>query len=201
MDALLVGLGNPGPEYAPHRHNVGFMALDRIADRHRFGAPRSRFRGVVAEGRIGAAKALALKPATFMNSSGDAVAEARQFYKLPPDRIFVLYDELDLAPGKVKVKKGGGAAGHNGIRSIDAAIGPEFWRIRIGIGHPGAKDLVLGYVLHAFAKSDRDWLEPTLDAVADEIGLMIDGENELFMTRVAAKLNPQRPPGTKKESG
>jgi PTH1 family peptidyl-tRNA hydrolase len=201
MDALLVGLGNPGPEYAPHRHNVGFMALDRIADRHGFGAAKARFRGVTAEGRIGPAKVLALKPSTYMNSSGDAVAEARQFYKLPPERIFVLYDELDLAPGKVKVKKGGGAAGHNGIRSIDAAIGPEFWRIRIGIGHPGRKELVLGYVLHAFAKSDRDWLEPVLDAVADEIVEMIDGRSELFMTRVAAKLTPQRPSGAKKDTG
>lgn len=201
MDALLVGLGNPGPEYAPHRHNVGFMAIDRITERHRFGPPRTRFRGLTAEGKIGEAKVLALKPATFMNSSGDAVAEARQFYKLPTDRVFVLYDELDLAPGKVKVKRGGGAAGHNGIRSVDAAIGPDFWRIRIGIGHPGAKELVLGYVLHAFAKTDRDWLDPTVDAVADEIVELIDGRSELFMTRVAAKLNPQRPSGAKKDAG
>jgi PTH1 family peptidyl-tRNA hydrolase len=126
MDALLVGLGNPGPDYAHHRHNVGFMALDRIAAQHNFGPPKSRFRALASEGNLGGLKVLALKPMTFMNSSGDAVAEAVRFYKLPSERVIVLYDELDLAPGKLKVKKGGGAAGHNGIRSIDAAIGPDF---------------------------------------------------------------------------
>ncbi len=193
MDALLVGLGNPGPEYALHRHNVGFMAVERIAARFNFGPARSRFRGLVAEGRVGEAKLLALKPATFMNRSGEAVAEAIQFYKLPPERVIVLYDEIDLAPGKLKVKRGGGAAGHNGIRSIDAAIGPDFWRVRIGVGHPGHKDLVHGYVLHAFAKADRDWLDPLLEAIADEIETMIQGKSELFMTRVAARLAPPRP--------
>jgi PTH1 family peptidyl-tRNA hydrolase len=197
LDALLVGLGNPGPEYALHRHNVGFMALERIASRHNFGAAKSRFRGLTAEGRIGSSKVLALKPTTFMNRSGDAVAEALQFYKLPPQRVIVLYDELDLAPGKMKAKRGGGAAGHNGIRSIDAAIGPDFWRVRIGIGHPGHKELVHGYVLHAFAKADRDWLDPMLDTISDEIEQLIHGHGEFFMTRVAAKLTPQRPPGTK----
>jgi PTH1 family peptidyl-tRNA hydrolase len=190
MDALLVGLGNPGPDYAPHRHNVGFMALDRIAARHNFSAAKSRFRAVTLEGRIGASKVLGIKPTTYMNNSGEAVAEAAQFYKLPPERVIVLYDELDLAPGKMKAKKGGGAAGHNGIRSIDAAIGPDFWRVRIGIGHPGRKEAVLGYVLHAFAKSDRVWLDPMLDAIADDIETMIAGQNELFMTKVAARLNP-----------
>jgi PTH1 family peptidyl-tRNA hydrolase len=193
MDALLVGLGNPGPDYGQHRHNVGFMALDRIAARHGFGAPRPRFRAMAAEGRIGAFKVLGLKPTTFMNSSGDAVAEAVQFYKLPPERVIVVYDELDLAPGKMKVKKGGGAAGHNGIRSIDAAIGPDFWRVRIGIGHPGRKEAVLGYVLHAFAKTDRDWLDPLLDTIADDIETMVAGQGELFMTKVAAHLAPPRP--------
>ena len=197
MDALLVGLGNPGPEYALQRHNVGFMALERVASRYSFGAAKSRFRGVTAEGRIGSLKVLGLKPTTYMNRSGDAVAEAVQFYKLPPERVIVLYDELDLAPGKMKVKKGGGAAGHNGIRSIDAAIGPDFWRVRIGIGHPGLKELVHGYVLHAFAKTDRDWLDPLLDAMADEFEAMVEGKAELFMTKVAARLTPQRPPGTK----
>ncbi|MDB5395966.1 MAG: aminoacyl-tRNA hydrolase [Rhodospirillales bacterium] len=197
MDALLVGLGNPGPEYALHRHNVGFMALERIGSRHSFGAARSRFRGLTAEGRIGTSKVLGLKPTTFMNRSGDAVAEALQFYKLSPERVIVLYDEIDLAPGKLKVKKGGGAAGHNGIRSIDAAIGPDFWRVRIGVGHPGVKELVHGYVLHAFAKADRDWLDPMLDAISDELAVMIDGQSELFMTRVAARLSPPRPSGTK----
>ncbi len=197
MDALLVGLGNPGPEFALHRHNVGFMALERIASRHGFGAPKSRFKGLAAEGRIGGMKVMALKPTTFMNRSGEAVAEAVQFYKLSPQRVIVLYDELDLAPGKMKAKRGGGAAGHNGIRSIDAAIGPDFWRVRIGIGHPGHKDLVHGYVLHAFAKADSAWLDPMLDAISDEIEQMVHGHGEFFMTRVAAKLTPQRPSGTK----
>ena len=197
MDALLVGLGNPGSEYALHRHNVGFMALERVASRYSFGVAKSRFRGLTAEGRIGSSKVLGLKPLTYMNRSGDAVAEALQFYKLPPERVIVLYDELDLAPGKMKVKRGGGAAGHNGIRSIDAAIGPDFWRVRIGIGHPGIKELVHGYVLHAFAKADRDWLDPLLDAMADEFEPMVEGKAELFMTKVAARLTPQRPPGTK----
>ncbi len=197
MDAILVGLGNPGPEFAQHRHNVGFMALQRIAERHGFGAVKSRFKGMTVEGRIGPKKVLALKPTTFMNRSGDAIAEAVQFYKVPLDRVIVLYDELDIAPGKMKAKRGGGAAGHNGIRSIDGAIGPDFWRVRIGIGHPGHKELVHGYVLHAFAKSDKDWLDPMLDAIADEIGLMLDGQGELFMTKVAARLTPQRPSGTK----
>jgi PTH1 family peptidyl-tRNA hydrolase len=193
MDALLVGLGNPGPDYAHHRHNVGFMALDRIAAQHNFGPPKSRFRALASEGNLGGLKVLALKPMTFMNSSGDAVAEAVRFYKLPSERVIVLYDELDLAPGKLKVKKGGGAAGHNGIRSIDAAIGPDFWRVRIGIGHPGRKEAVLGYVLHAFAKSDRDWLDPLLDAIADDIETMAAGQSELFMTKVAARLAPPKP--------
>ncbi len=193
MDALLVGLGNPGPEYALHRHNVGFMALERVASRHHFGAAKSRFRGLMAEGRIGSSKVLGLKPTTYMNRSGDAVAEALQFYKLKPEQVIVLYDEIDLAPGKLKVKKGGGAAGHNGIRSIDAAIGPDFWRVRIGVGHPGHKELVHGFVLHAFSKADRDWLDPLLDGIADEIDVMVDGKSELFMTRVAARLAPPKP--------
>jgi PTH1 family peptidyl-tRNA hydrolase len=197
VDWLLVGLGNPGPEYALHRHNVGFMALQRIAERHGFGSVKTRFKGMTVEGRIAGQRILALKPTTFMNRSGDAVAEAVQFYKIPPARVIVLYDELDLAPGKVKVKRGGGAAGHNGIRSIDAAISSDFWRVRIGIGHPGHKDLVHGYVLHAFAKADKDWLDPTLDAIADEFGALVEGQSELFMTKVAARLTPQRPAGTK----
>jgi PTH1 family peptidyl-tRNA hydrolase len=194
LDALLVGLGNPGPEYALHRHNVGFMALERVASRYHFGAAKSRFRGLTAEGRIGSSKVLGLKPTTYMNRSGDAVAEALQFYKLKPEQVIVLYDEIDLAPGKLKVKKGGGAAGHNGIRSIDAAIGPDFWRVRIGVGHPGHKELVHGFVLHAFSKADRDWLDPLLDGIADEIEVMVEGKNELFMTRVAARLAPPKPP-------
>jgi PTH1 family peptidyl-tRNA hydrolase len=191
--ALLVGLGNPGAEYAGNRHNVGFMALEAVARRHGFGPPRAKFQGMLAEGRIGDAKVLALRPLTYMNRSGEAVAAAASFYKIAPERVIVLYDEIDLAPGKLKVKQGGGAAGHNGIRSIDGHIGEDFWRVRIGIGHPGHKDLVHGYVLHDFAKSDRDWLDPLLDAVAEEIGAMVDGKPELFMTRVAARIAPPRP--------
>jgi PTH1 family peptidyl-tRNA hydrolase len=187
---LLVGLGNPGPDYAGNRHNVGFMALEAVAKRHGFTSPKSRFNGITAEGRIDGRKIIGLKPLTYMNRSGDAVAQAVQFYKLKPEDVIVLYDELDLDPGRVKVKKGGGAAGHNGIRSITAAIGPDFWRVRIGIGHPGHKDLVHGYVLHDFAKTDRTWLEPVLDGIADEIGLVVDGRSELFMTKIAARLPP-----------
>jgi PTH1 family peptidyl-tRNA hydrolase len=190
VDALIVGLGNPGAEYAGQRHNVGFMALEKIGSRYRFGTPKSRFQGITAEGRIGDSKVLGLKPTTFMNRSGDAVAAAVQFYKLKPQQIIVLHDELDLVPGKIRVKLGGGHAGHNGLRSIDAAIGPDFWRVRIGIGHPGLKELVLGYVLHNFAKADREWLDPALDAIADDIGLLIDGKHELFMTKVAGRIYP-----------
>jgi PTH1 family peptidyl-tRNA hydrolase len=190
VDALIVGLGNPGAEYAGQRHNVGFMALEKIGSHYRFGSPKSRFQGMTAEGRIGDTKVLGLKPTTFMNRSGDAVAAAVQFYKLKPQQVIVLHDELDLVPGKIRVKLGGGHAGHNGLRSIDAAIGPDFWRVRIGIGHPGLKELVLGYVLHNFAKADREWLDPALDAIADEIGLLIDGKHELFMTKVAGRIYP-----------
>jgi len=190
---LIVGLGNPGPDYAGHRHNVGFMALEAIARRHGFANPKNRFQGIIAEGRIAGRKVLGLKPLTYMNRSGDAVVAAAQFYKVAPSDIIVLYDEIDLAPGKMRVKQGGGAAGHNGIRSIDRAIGPDFWRVRIGVGHPGHKDLVHGYVLHDFAKADRAWLDPLLDGVADEIGALIEGQPELFMTRVAARLTPPKP--------
>ena len=191
---LLVGLGNPGAEYAGNRHNVGFMALEAIAKRNGFGSPRRRFQGITAEGRIAGRKVLGLKPLTYMNLSGDAVAAAAQFYKIAPADVIVLYDEIDLAPRKIRVKLGGGAAGHNGIRSIDRAIGPDFWRVRIGVGHPGHKDLVHGHVLHDFAKADREWLDPLLEAIGDEIGAMIDGKPELFMTRVAARIRPPEPP-------
>ncbi|GIL40413.1 aminoacyl-tRNA hydrolase [Roseiterribacter gracilis] len=182
---LLVGLGNPGPEHAKQRHNIGFLALDRIAERHGFGPWGKRFQGLFAEGRLNGEKVLALKPQTFMNRSGDSVQQAAHFYKLQLDDVIVLYDELDLVPGKVRVKRGGGAAGHNGIRSIDGAMGGDFWRVRLGIGHPGHKDRVTGYVLQNFAKVDQDWLPPLLDAVADEIGLLVADRPEDFMNRVA----------------
>lgn len=182
---LVVGLGNPGPEYAYHRHNIGYMALDDIVERHGFGPYRFKFQGELAEGRLGGGKAWALKPATFMNESGRSVGQAIRFFKLAPDQVVVIHDDLDLPPGKCRVKKGGGNGGHNGLRSIDAHIGPEYWRVRLGIGHPGRKELVRGYVLHDFAKSDEAWLDPLLEAVADAIPLLAEGAADRFMTKVA----------------
>ncbi len=182
---LVVGLGNPGPQYACHRHNIGFMALDDIVRRHGFGAWRNRFQGQVAEGSLAGDKALALKPMTFMNESGRAVGDAARFYKLTADRIVVIHDELDLAPGKCRVKQGGGPAGHNGLRSIDRHVGPEYWRVRLGIGHPGDKALVHGYVLHDFASSDEVWLDPLLEAVAEALPLLAEGHPDKFQSRVA----------------
>jgi PTH1 family peptidyl-tRNA hydrolase len=183
---LWVGLGNPEPGMARHRHNIGFLALDVIARRHGFSPWRQRFKGHVAEGIIGGEKILALKPMTYMNASGESVQAAAAFFKIPPSDILVFHDELDLAPGKVRVKRGGGAAGHNGLRSMDQLLGtPDYWRVRLGIGHPGDKARVLGYVLGDFAKTDMDWLLPCLDAVADEAGLLAAGKAEEFMTRLA----------------
>ena len=190
---LLVGLGNPGPQYAHHRHNVGFMAVDEIVRRHRFPAFRSRFQGIITEGSVGGDKVLALKPLTYMNESGRSVAAAARFYKIEPADVIVLHDELDLAPGKVRVKKGGGAAGHNGLRSIDDHMGPDFWRIRIGIGHPGHKDLVHSYVLHDFAKADETWLTPLLEALASEAALLLAGDVTSYMSRVALLTQPPKP--------
>jgi PTH1 family peptidyl-tRNA hydrolase len=183
---LWVGLGNPEPGMARQRHNVGFMAVDTIAIRHGFGPWRQRFKGLIAEGSVGGQKVLALKPMTYMNDSGESVQAAAAFYKLPAEAITAFHDELDLAPGKVRVKRGGGAAGHNGLRSMDRMLGsPEYWRVRLGIGHPGAKDRVLSYVLGDFAKPDRDWLIPLLDAVADSAPLLAEDKPEDFMTKVA----------------
>jgi len=182
---LIVGLGNPGPEHANNRHNIGFMAVDEIVRRHGFAAPRRRFSGELFEGRVGGEKVLALKPTTFMNLSGNAVGAAVRFFKLAPEDVLVLHDELDLAPGKLRVKLGGGTAGHNGLRSIAAAIGPGFRRLRIGIGHPGDRDRVTGYVLHDFAKTDREWIEPLVDAIAEALPLLVVGDDAGFMTRVA----------------
>ncbi|WP_368416157.1 aminoacyl-tRNA hydrolase [Falsiroseomonas sp.] len=182
---LWVGLGNPGPEHAKQRHNIGFMALDAIAQRHGFSPWRKRFRGEVAEGSVGGAKVLALKPLTYMNGSGDAVQQAASFHKIAPAAIWAFHDELDLAPGKVRVKKGGGTAGHNGLRDMQRALAtPDFGRVRLGIGHPGHKDRVTGHVLGNFAKVDT-WLDPVLDAVADAAPLLAAGKAEDFMTRVA----------------
>ena len=183
---LWVGLGNPEPGMLRQRHNIGFMALDRIAHRHGFSPWRQRFKGLVAEGSIGGTKVLALKPMTYMNASGESVQPAAAFFKLAPGDITAFHDELDLAPGKVRVKKGGGAAGHNGLRSMDRQLGtPDYWRVRLGIGHPGDKARVTGHVLGDFAKVDQDWLADLLDAVADAAPMLAADKPEDFMTRVA----------------
>ena len=189
-----VGLGNPEPAYAGHRHNVGFMALEAMVARgDGFGPWRRKFRGLLTEGRIGGQCVLALKPMTFMNRSGDSVAELLAFYKLDPTALLVLHDELDLAPGKVRVKLGGGVAGHNGLRSIASHIGPHFRRVRIGIGHPGDKARVTGHVLGDFAKADKTWLEPLLDSLARRADFLARGEEERFMTAVAQDTAPPKP--------
>jgi PTH1 family peptidyl-tRNA hydrolase len=197
--ALLVGLGNPGPTYAKHRHNVGFMAVDEIVRRHGFSPWRTRFDGVASEGQIGAHKVVALKPHTYMNDSGQSVQAAVRFYKLDLGQVFAFYDELDLLPGKVRVKRGGGSGGHNGIRSLDAHLGPDYWRVRIGIGHPGHKDLVSGYVLHDFARADAAWLGPALEAIAAEVPRLVAGDEGGFMSRVAHAVNPPPPKAPKAE--
>ena len=171
---------------AKQRHNIGFMAVDRIAERHGFSPWRNRFKGLAAEGSVGGERVLALKPLTYMNDSGAAVQPAAAFFKLPPGDITAFHDELDLAPGKVRVKRGGGSAGHNGLRSMDRLLGsPDYWRVRLGIGHPGHKERVLGHVLGDFAKGDATWLTAMLNAVADGAALLAAGEAELFMTKVA----------------
>jgi PTH1 family peptidyl-tRNA hydrolase len=183
---LWVGLGNPEPGMARQRHNIGFMALDRITARHGFPPWRSRFKGLAAEGSIGAEKILALKPLTYMNASGEAVQAAAAFYKLAPESVTVFHDELDLAPGRLRVKRGGGAAGHNGLRSIDRHLGTaEYWRVRLGIGHPGQKERVTSHVLGDFAKAEAAWLDPFLDALAEAAPLLAAGRPEDFMTKVA----------------
>ncbi len=186
---LWVGLGNPGPQYALHRHNVGFMALDTIAEVHSFGPVQKKFQGWVQDGRIGQHRVILLKPATFMNESGRAVSEALRFYKLGPDTLTVFHDELDLPPFKVKVKQGGGHAGHNGLRSIDQHIGPDFRRVRLGIGHPGHKDRVTGHVLGNFAKAEQDDLVTMLGAVAAEAEWLASGADARFMNDIALRQN------------
>lgn len=185
---LWVGLGNPGPQYAMHRHNAGFMAADTIAEVHDFGPVQKKFLGWLQEGRIGGEKILLLKPATFMNESGRSVAEALRFYKLGTDALTVFHDELDLAPFRIKVKQGGGTAGHNGLRSIDQHLGPDFRRVRIGIGHPGHKDRVTGYVLGNYAKSELDDLADMLGAIAAEADSLARGDDARFMSNVALRL-------------
>ena len=186
---LWVGLGNPGPQYALHRHNVGFMAIDVIADMHGFSAPKKQFQGWLSEGRIGSEKILLLKPATFMNESGRAIRAALDFYKLTPSDVTVFHDELDLAPMKVKVKRGGGTAGHNGLRSTDTHVGNDFRRVRIGIGHPGQKDRVTGHVLGNYHKTEIEPLTDLLGAMAAEAEWLAKGDDARFMNAVALRMN------------
>ena len=181
---LVVGLGNPGARYAGNRHNIGFMAAEAIARRHAFGPWRRRFQGVASEGAIGTQKTILLLPGTFMNESGRAVAEAVNFFKLTVDDVIVLHDEIELAPSKVRVKVGGGIAGHNGLRSISAHIGNEYKRVRIGVGHPGDRDLVHSHVLNDFAKSEKDWVTALCDIIADNAELLAKGEDSSFQNKI-----------------
>jgi PTH1 family peptidyl-tRNA hydrolase len=191
---LLAGLGNPGPKHAGNRHNIGFMAADAIARRHSFSPWSKKFQGLLAEGQLAGEKTLIVKPQTFMNLSGQAVGEAMRFYKLGPADLIVFYDELDLAPGKVRVKTGGGSGGHNGIRSIDQHVGTEYRRVRIGIGHPGARPMVHGHVLGDFAKADGEWLEPLLASIADNVPLLAKDDGSSFMNRVTLDLRDKLQP-------
>ncbi len=196
---LIVGLGNPGEKYRHHRHNVGFMVLDEIARRHGFSPWRRRFSGEVAEGVLDGEKIILLKPLTYMNNSGRAVGEAVRFYKIAPQDVIVIHDELDLPPGKMRVKSGGGHAGHNGLRSIIAHIGKDFHRVRMGIGHPGDKAQVSAYVLHDFAKAEKAWLEPLIEAVAEHAPLLARGDFATFANRVHRDAPPPAGRGETKD--
>jgi PTH1 family peptidyl-tRNA hydrolase len=199
---LFVGLGNPGAKYARNRHNIGFMALDRIAADHAFGPWKHAFKGLVAEGHLGSEKVILLKPQTFMNLSGDSVQAALGFYRIPLADVVVFHDELDHAPARCRVKQGGGHAGHNGLRSIHAHLGEGYQRVRLGIGHPGHKDAVAAYVLHDFAKADADWLEDLLHGISEGAEALAQGQPEKFMSAVALHTAPPRsssPPAAKAE--
>lgn len=187
---LFIGLGNPGQSYQNHRHNIGFMAVNAIAHAFSFGPFKSKFQGQVSEGKIGGEKVLILKPETYMNRSGQSAREAMDFYKLSPSDIFVFYDEIDLVPGKIKARTGGGAAGHNGIRSLIAHLGEDFHRVRLGVGHPGHKDLVHNFVLSNFSKADGEWVIPVLEAVAKASPRLIERDIARFQTDVALELTP-----------
>lgn len=189
---LFVGLGNPGPKYAGNRHNIGFMALDRIAEDHGFSPWRKKFQGLVSEGKFGSTKVVLLKPETFMNLSGQAVGEAMRFHKLDSTDVVVFHDELDLVPGKCRVKAGGGHAGHNGLRSIHQHISPAYDRVRLGIGHPGHKDAVSGYVLRDFSKADQDWLDDLLRGISDGAAHLAQDDSAKFMNAVALRVAPPR---------
>lgn len=190
---LLVGLGNPGTKYAKNRHNIGFMAVDRIAAEHGFAPWRGKFQGQISEGRLGEARVALLKPETWMNLSGQAVGEAARFFKIGAEDVTVFHDELDLAPGRLRVKQGGGHAGHNGLRSLHKHIGEGYRRVRLGIGHPGQKNLVSHYVLQDFARADAGWLEDMMRGIADGAPELAAGRNDRFLNMVALRTTPQRP--------
>lgn len=190
---LIVGLGNPGAKYAMNRHNIGFMAVDRIADDHGFAGWKSKFQGRINEGRLGPVKIVLLKPDTFMNRSGQSVGEAMRFYKLAPEDVIVFHDEIDLAPGKVRYKSGGGHAGHNGLRSVHGHIGDSYARVRLGVGHPGHKDAVPGYVLRDFPKADQGWLDDVIRGLSDGAPHLAAGDSGKFLNAVAMRVAPPRP--------
>ncbi|TWF54561.1 aminoacyl-tRNA hydrolase [Neorhizobium alkalisoli] len=203
---ILAGLGNPGSQYAGNRHNIGFMALDAIQRRPEFSPWSKKFKAEISEGEIGGEKVLLVKPQTYMNLSGESVGEAMRFYKLGPENIVAIYDELDLPPGKSRIKTGGGHGGHNGVKSLDAHCGKEYRRLRLGIGHPGSKEQVHNHVLGDFAKSDRVWLEPLLDTLADNAAMLVKGEDSQLMNKLAlavgAKPDEEKPkPAAKKPEG
>ncbi len=203
---LMIGLGNPGPRYAGHRHNIGFMAVDAIANDHGFGPERARFQALTRDGTVDGHKVLILKPTTYMNDSGRAVGEAARFFKVEPEDVFVFHDELDLAARKIRAKKGGGAAGHNGIKSIAAHLGPDFWRIRLGIGHPGQKDRVSGHVLGDFSKAERsEWVDLLLDEIARAAPCLVGPDPQKFAAEIAQRLAPPPPakpkPSDRDETG
>jgi peptidyl-tRNA hydrolase, PTH1 family len=194
---ILAGLGNPGAKYEKNRHNIGFMAVDEIARRWRFGAERAKFQSVIAEGEVEGTKVLLMKPQTFMNNSGHAVGEAARFYKVTPDRVIVFHDEIDLAPGRFRMKTGGGAAGQNGVRSLISQLGPDFRRARMGVGHPGRPELVHAHVLSDFHKAEQPWLEALLSACADALPFAVRGEDERYQAEVlrlapAPKFSPRQ---------
>ncbi|RWO68675.1 MAG: aminoacyl-tRNA hydrolase [Mesorhizobium sp.] len=195
---LFAGLGNPGAKYADNRHNVGFMAADAIARRHSFSPWSKKFQGLISEGTLGGEKIVLIKPQTFMNLSGQSVGEALRFYKLELSALTVFYDEIDLAEGKLRIKTGGGAGGHNGIRSIDGHIGNGYRRVRIGVGHPGVKEMVQHHVLGNFAKADREWLDPLLDAIADNAAMIVKGDESGFMNKASLAVQGKAGPEPEK---
>jgi len=194
---LIAGLGNPGEKYARHRHNVGFMVVDAMADRYRFGPFRPRYHGAVAEGALDGRKTLLLKPMTYMNESGFAVGAAMRYLKLPASAVVVVHDEIDLVPGKLRAKAGGSDAGHNGLRSVTSVIGPDYRRVRIGVGHPGSPERVQPYVLHDFSKADQEWLVPLMGAIVEAAPYLAADDDPGFMNRVALLIKPPKPPKPK----